>query len=88
MAPSRFTPAQQEGRKQKRLEQSDVIVTLRRLMAAMIRKHGTFDRLYLSRAEVEAVMGGELKVADRPDGTIELRLVGAAGGKASALKLN
>lgn len=72
-----FTPQRTAERAAKRMEQSDVIVTLRRLLAAVVRKHGTLDRLTLSRDEIEAVAGGAIAVEDRPDGTIVLRLKGA-----------
>lgn len=51
-----------------------VITTLRRILAATIRKHGVLDTLTLTRAEIEAVKDGELKVADDPHGNIRLML--------------
>lgn len=56
------------------LDQQDVITTLRRILAATIRKHGVLDTLTLTRAEIEAVKDGELKVGDDQHGNIRLIL--------------
>lgn len=52
----------------------EVIKTMRLLLAACVSEYGVLNRLVLTRRQLESVEQGELKVADRPDGTIVLTI--------------
>lgn len=75
------TPAKSPPPTQREIDQTSTIDTMRLLMAAMIRKHGTLDTVYLTRAEIENVKDGDLRIVDDAKGIhLAIRV-----GKASPL---
>ena len=74
-------PAKSPPPTQREIDQSTTIDTMRVLMAAIIRKHGTLDTIYLTRAEIESVKDGDLRIVDDAKGIhLAIRV-----GKASPL---
>jgi hypothetical protein len=62
---------------QRLLDQETVIETFRRLLAAIIRKHGTLDVIHLDRREIEAVLNGALRVKELATGVaLSIRIDG------------
>ena len=64
------------GRKSRQLAEQDVIRTFRILLATCIQHYGTLGTLVLTARQLEAASEGTLSVADRPDGSIVLKIKG------------
>lgn len=57
-----------------RLSDKDVIATFRVLLATCVQQYGVLDRLVLTREQLEAAGTGALKVEDKKDGSIVLKV--------------
>lgn len=57
-----------------KLEEAEVIQTMRLLLAACVKKQGLLNKLVLSRADLERAATGKLKVEQRADGSIRLSI--------------
>jgi hypothetical protein len=60
----------------KRLNQDDVVNTMRLLLAVAVQQYGVMNMLVMTRKELEAAAEGTLTVQDRSDGSIVLRVKG------------
>ena len=58
----------------KNLSDKDVIATFRTLLSTVVYRHGTLNRLVISREDLEACQSGKLSVQQLPDGSVELRI--------------
>lgn len=56
--------------KQRCLDQEAVIDTFRRLLAAIVLKHGTVQTLHIDRNDIAAAGSGQVRVQEMPTGIV------------------